>query len=189
MLRRINILWLDDDLRPRMDGETNERRRLQTWLRWFATGDRPGQFQVVEARSLDDFARHMKECEQLGEDSDAYIDALLIDIMWRGQNDKFFSPIGFPNHAVVPLNAGAQLLGLMLNADPPSERPGYLSCYGNRKIATLSTLTDSSSSLHHYLDRVALAKVTVLEKNIQGTDIPDPDDKFVQWCGSLRGSA
>lgn len=187
--RRINILWVDDDLEPFSKGATAERTRLQPWLRWFKK--RQEQFRLIEVNDLGGLASALRKAEHASADSPDFLDALLVDIMWRQGTglSGTFDELGFPDESILPLDGGAQFLGLMLNASFAKQRPPWLACPPKRKIAVLTTLVAASSSVDTYLDQEALKRVDVSEKEIKGdphTGLLVPGDRFVCWCNGLR---
>jgi hypothetical protein len=190
-MRKINILWFDDDLRPLGDGNTEERLRLQVWLRWFKTGDRPERFNLVEVRDLVTLRSELiRRAEKPASDVD-HIDAFLIDIFWRSATEPGswnFRDLdqGFERERVLPLDAGAQLIGLMLNERYSRHRPPWLTAFQGRPIAVLTTLTDHRETLEKHVDVPALGNIAVLVKTVVMANGVEPDRDFCSWIGNLR---
>lgn len=188
-MRRANILWFDDDLRAREEGKTPERLRLQPWLRWFNTEDRASRICLIETNCVDDFARILVERKDIDKEHKDYIDAILIDLMWRESSRMAtnFNALGFPQEKVIPLDAGAQLIGLLLNESFKATRPHWLTPYGTRNIATLTTLTDHTLTMQKYLDANALKKITAIKKDIEigAEGNHAPSKSFVDWVNNI----
>lgn len=188
MTRRCNILWLDDDLLPYEQGRTPERTRLQPWLRWFKS--RQERFHLIEINSLANLAEALIKAEKAKPGAPGYLDAMLIDIMWR-EGTKLsgnFALFNFPAESILPMQGGAQLLGLMLNAQFAESRPNWLCCPIDRKLAVLTTLVSAAPITEEFLDEDAMGRVAVFTKEIQEnphTGLLEPDDKFSRWCESL----
>lgn len=195
MKRLINILWLDDDLRPKADGITEERCRLQPWLRWFATKDRPQKFSLIEAQTIEKFSYELKQRAFLKPEDNDYVDALLIDTMWKrnSKSASSFAAIGLPNEAIIPLEAGAQLIGFMRSKKPSIPRHDWLEPYSKRHTAVLTTLTDSNGSLHDHVGDTELSTLTVIQKKVRNgtdgiSDLLEPDANWLAWIEKTQRS-
>lgn len=193
MNKRKNILWLDDDLRPKSEGLTEERSRLQPWLRWFATGDRPQHFALIEAQTVEKFATELQQRTQLKPTDHDYVHALLIDAMWKHTSNSAsnFGALGFKNEAIIPMEAGIQLIGLLRNARYKSQRPDWLEPYANRDAAILTSLTDSHGSLQEYVDAKEQNSLTVMQKQVVtktvgDTTLTEPADNWLVWITKIR---
>jgi hypothetical protein len=190
-MMKVNLLWLDDDLRSRADGYTAERARLQAWLRWFKSGDRPARVNVIEVRDLLTFRRElMARAGKPAGDPDA-IDALLIDIFWRAPGlpgNWTFEELdpGFSRETVLPLEAGAQLIGLMRNEGHRQRRPTWLDAFAHHPLAVLTTLTDHREPLERHVDPQVLSGIKVLVKAVVVQGQVEPDRGFCDWVGQLR---
>lgn len=188
--RRINILWVDDDLVPRNQGNTPQRTRLQPWLRWFRS--READFRVIGVNALDALADALQRAHAKKPGDAEYLDALLVDIMWRegtGLSGNF-GRFGFPKESILPLDGGAQFLGLLLNAQyqDHSNRPAWFCCPPQRKVAALTTLVSAVPTTEAHLDHAARARVSVLEKEVRDdphTGLLAPNESFIRWCEGL----
>lgn len=194
MAKRINVLWLDDDLHPIAEGKTDERERLQAWLRWFATGVRREQFFLIEAQSIESFAAHLKSRAFLKPEHDDYVHAILVDTMWKhhSRSETTFAAIGFPDESIISLEAGAQLIGFMRSTKHAKTRSDWLDQYSKRDMAVLTTLTDSNGALHdHVGDAAARNSFAVIHKKTVGgtgvvTDLLEPDAIWLEWIDNIR---
>jgi hypothetical protein len=188
-VNRINLLWLDDDLRPRSDGASSERDRLQTWLRYLYTTDRVERIRVIEVRDLASFREQLELRFDKPEDDPEHIDAFLIDVLWRANSDASSWTFGdldpvFSDERVLPLDAGAQLIGLMRNRRHHAKRPAWLRAFDNHPIAVLTTLTDHTGTVDSHVDDDVLKLLKILVKN-SSSAAEDPDEAFCGWVSSL----
>ena len=186
---RINLLWFDDDLRPRSEGESSERERLQTWLRYLNTTDRVERICLIEVRELASLREQLKRRFDKPANDPEHIDAFLIDVLWRknGQDEAWsFGDLApeFRDEQVLPLDAGAQLIGLMRNRRYARQRPAWLQAFDKHPIAVLTTLTDHSGTVDKHVDEDVLASLTVLLKGTSA-DADMPDEAFCRWVKSL----
>lgn len=187
-MTRCTILWVDDDLLPLDEGVTLQRSRLQPWLRWFKK--RQDHFRLIEVCSLTALAEALKEAERKTPNDPDYLDAMLIDIMWRAGTglSGTFELFGFPQESILPMEGGTQFLSLMLNSQYEAARPSWLTCPQGRKIAALSTLVSAALVTDEFLDEDARGRVTVLEKEISEdpqSGLLTPGKNFSEWCEGL----
>lgn len=186
----INILWFDDDLRPKSDGRTPERLRLQPWLRWFSTRDRPQNFCLVEAHTLERFADELRQRASLRPEDDQYIHAVLLDFMWRGHKElaTTFEAVGFPDQQVNALDAGAQLFCLITCKALEEKRPEWLRNYSTRDIGILTTQRDiaASETLLRYGEGNALRNASILHKDFDLVEQQaTPSLSFLSWLEQI----
>lgn len=193
MSERINLLWFDDDLRPRAEGASSERERLQTWLRYLYTTDRIERICLIEVRDLAGLREQLqRRCDKPLHDPD-HIDAFLIDVLWRedGQDGGWnFGELApqFSSEKVLPLDAGAQLIGLMRNRRYAGQRPPWLSAFEQHPIAVLTTLTDHTGTVEKHIDQEVLAQLDVLLKGASA-EADMPDEAFCRWVKNLSRRA
>ena len=189
MADRINLLWFDDDLLPRSEGESYERKRLQTWLRYLNTTDRVERICLIEVRDLAGFRDQLTRRFDKPANHPEHIDAFLIDVLWResGQVQAWtfgdLAPV-FSDEKILPLDAGAQLIGLMRNRRYAGKRPDWLTAFDTHPIAVLTTLTDHRGTVEKHLDEDVLAGLKVLLKDTSA-DAERPDDAFCDWVKGL----
>jgi hypothetical protein len=189
MSNRINLLWFDDDLRPRSDGDSSERERLQTWLRYLHTTDRVERICLIEVRDLASFRQQLElRCNKPVHDPE-HIDAFLIDVLWRECQDPMKWTFGeldpvFSDERVLPLDAGAQLIGLMRNRRHEARRPPWLKAFDQHPIAVLTTLTDHRGTVDRHIEDEVLKRVKILVKN-SSQDADEPDEAFCRWVDGL----
>jgi hypothetical protein len=196
MLRRTNIIMLDDELISKSRGTNRDHGKLATWLRWFDKGQQKKEFKLLAAPDLKSFREHLQSCANENIQDPNYIDAILIDIIWEenSKSDKDFGEMGFPNVVIKPKEAGAQLLSLMLNRRYKSEREPWLITYEKRRKAMFSTLNGSEIA-SAYLDTTVIdnnlcfmSKNTETKRGKEAWDesIVQPDETFVKWAYKIR---
>lgn len=189
-MNRVNLLWFDDDLMPRSEVVTPERGRLQTWLRYLKTGDRPDRICLIEVCDLATLRRELEQRARAPAGDAEHIDAFLIDVLWRQRgidewNFSEFHP-AFKDESVLPLDAGAQLIGLMRNERYQSNRPAWCAAFDRHPFAVLTTLTDNRDTLERHIDARVLANIQILVKSSAGGDSLDPDPAFCTWIDGLQ---
>jgi hypothetical protein len=186
-MRRANVVWFDDDLRPKSDGNTPERVRLQTWLRWLYSSPMAERFKIVEVRDLRSFTTALRERATLPVEHDDRIDGLLIDQMWREKADidRTFECLdsNFANERVKHLDAGVQLLGIMRNRSFSHLRPSWLSSYGTVPTAVFTTIIEYGDALDQYLDSDVKDQIRgILKRQIPApSGLPAPCEVISSW--------
>jgi hypothetical protein len=185
-----NILMLDDDLVPLSEGITEERVRLQPWLRWLKTGKQAENFNLIECNSLENFMNELIK-RPIDPHDDRYIHALIIDVMWKKTTTIAgdFSSINYSDVKVFPLEAGAQLLRLMFAAD--SNASPILLAHKTRPIAVLSSLHGLEIPLGELPKNVNIMRKTTFEiqDSPTGEFINTPSNDFQEWVNNLKTSS
>jgi|CXWL01.1.fsa_nt_gi hypothetical protein len=179
--RRVNVLWLDDDLRPRDEGITPERARLQPWLRWFKKNE--NRIKLIEAYTIVQFAEILEKNEASQPDDDSYIDVLLIDLMLRESSllPETFENIGFPDEKIIPMEAGIQFVKLI----HAKNAPAWLSKYKYRKLAVLTTLTDATFTITGHLRSSDAVTLIYKRLEIVGDELAVPSKGFSEYFSKL----
>lgn len=189
---RLNIIWFDDDLRPRHEGKTIERTRLQVWLRWFAANQE--HYRIIEVRTLEHFASLLREQAEQQHDLERRIHAFLIDQMWR-QSSEFgetFEKLDpqFRQEKIKHLDAGVKLVALMRNKGTP--RPEWMKPFEATPTAIFTSITEFRRAMDNYLDADARESVVGIlkmspddqEQIISAGRILDDD--LVKWLNGLQ---
>ena len=182
-----NILMLDDDLVPISEGVTEERVRMQPWLRWLKTGQQGESFNLIECNRLEKFIDELKDRSAFEPDHKHYIHALIVDIMWKKTTTSAenFSSINYPDIKVLTLEAGAQLLRLIFETN--SNAPPSLLKYKPRPIAALSSLCGLEIPSGELPENVSIMRKTTYEKqDATGEFIILPNPDFQTWVQNLK---
>ena len=189
--KRKNILMLDDDLLPKGHSAAERRLRLQTWLRWFYTGDRTTKYKLIEAHCLQKFVDELQARSELAVEHEDYLHGFIIDVMWKeGINaDLNFKLLG-ADLDVKPMEAGLQLLSIIFNDKYNQTRANFLEVFKERKFAILSTLNDNEGNLRNYIDNSTyLGRIEIIVKKISNNSAvesyAEPDDIFISWINSI----
>ncbi len=185
-MRRTNILWLDDDLTSR-----SEQRRgyLQVWLRWLDADNRGAEYNIIEARTLQEFARHLIDRHQYVVRDDDYLDAIIIDVKLTHDFERDFSELGFPSIKLFGLDAGAQLLGLMKNPTRFPKQPQWLHPYRRRRMALFTSASNYHSVWNRYVESEGRTTSMVILKEIYRSSdksIQVPTVEFQDWLVGIR---
>lgn len=189
--RPVTILWLDDDLRPRNEGRTEERSRLQPWLAYLKSPEVSARVLLVECQTLKEFRNELTSRLDLKPQDEGYIDVFLIDIFWRTNSRAAQAGFGdldaaFTDEKVLHLEAGAQLIGFMLNESWRKRRPAWLDTFRTRPIWVLTTIRDNGSTLGRWIEQAPLSKVGLLLKDpVEGQGKLVANEEFVRWVASL----
>jgi hypothetical protein len=189
--RPVTILWLDDDLRPRNEGRTEERSRLQPWLAYLKSPEVSARISLVECQTLKEFRNELMSRLDLKPHDEGYIDVFLIDIFWRTNSPAAQAGFGdldvaFADEKVLHLEAGAQLIGFMLNESWRKRRPAWLDAFRTRPIWVLTTMRDHGSTLGRWIEQAPLSKIGLLLKDpVERQGKLVANDEFVRWVASL----
>ncbi len=188
---RMNIVWFDDDLRPRNEGKTIERSRLQVWLRWFDSVKQ--DFNIIEVYTLSQFSELLQARSDLQQDPERQIHGFLIDQMWKASmetGDNFGKlHASFENERIRHLDAGVRLVSLMRNRGV--NRPVWMRPYETTPTAIFTSITEFNRALDAYLDEEARGTVRGILKmspDEQGCIIGSNgklDDGLVKWAREL----
>lgn len=182
-----NILMLDDDLAPLSEGVTEERMRLQPWLRWLKLPEQEKKFSLIESKDLKTFIAAMEKRKSATSSSDDYIHGIIIDVMWKKTtvSEENFKIINYPDVKVNPLEAGIQLLLLIFK--PDSAVPQSLLAHKNRKIAVLSSLRGVEFTMDNFANNVTILhkKTETAPANEPNKIIQVPDESFKNWVAGL----
>jgi hypothetical protein len=144
---------------------------------------------LIEVRTLSSLRHELSwRAERPANDPDQ-VDAFLIDVLWRASGahrDWTFGELdpAFDQERVMPLDAGAQLVGLMRNRRFEAARPRWLRAYEQHPMAVLTSLTDCRGTLDRYVDEEIGRRLTVLAKDVVGED-SEPDAQFRAWIDGL----
>jgi hypothetical protein len=187
---RMNLLWIDDDLHPDTGRQSDERRRLEIWLRYFRTPDRCDRIRIIEVRDLASLRSELQRRFDKPAGHPDHIDAFLVDLLWKTNRESGTWTFGeldpaFSREKVKHLDAGAQLIGLMRNREFRNHRPDWLRAFEGHPIAILTTLIDHHETVDRYVDDEVRATVQVLIKD-RSRSTGAPDDTFCKWVELLK---
>jgi hypothetical protein len=175
--RRKNLLWLDDDFVEDID-------RLSVWVNYLEF-KRSNQFVLLKAQSVADFSKFLKERSSHTADHAYYIDCILLDVRLRPLPDATFKDLGFDDKHL-PLDAGAQILGLMQNPSRAATRPDWLKPYVNRPTALLTSATEVQELWQKHVNPAVREKTTVLIKQDSIDELSqDPHESFKQFLDAV----
>jgi len=192
-MTRVNILWFDDDLLPRGVGVSAPRARLQAWLKWFYTAGAERAINLIEVNSLRKLGETLRLSAELDQSHPDYIHAILIDQLHHpaeGSSSTLSDLDDSLAHVrLLELDAGTQLVELIMSTSPSTPAPTWLSSHFNRNIALFSTLPiqDTRSDLGLKLQHSILLSLSILQKHqsVDSSGEPTPDATFVDWVDSV----
>jgi hypothetical protein len=189
-VNRVNMLWFDDDLRPLSEGATLERARLQKWLRYLNTGDRAERIRIIEVRDLRSFRRELEARHDKPASHADHIDAFLIDVQWRESIDDewTFGELhdSFRNERIKAFDAGAQLIGLMLNERYQHLRPKWMDAYRRHPFTILTTYHNPDEVVRPHVDASVLRRINIIMKDNDVPEDQEPEPPFCTWASGLK---
>lgn len=158
------VLWLDDEL------GTERQSRLSPWLRPLQEMERLRQIRLTMCNNADDFARNLgRDLPDSQMSTLPRFHLLIIDVMLTEEQDRTFSSMGFPDEQLHPLDAGAQIAGLLRN--PTYGEPSrWLAAYSEVPILLLSSSPALNSLVRRKIGRGGAMGIEIVSKRLQIAD-------------------
>lgn len=185
------LLWVDDDLQPLNGPSSSDRADLQRFLRVLKRGTWASRNRLLEAHDLPSLREVLMRSSAASPSSPDRIGAVLVDIGWRlrggrtldtwnfGELDPVFSDV-----SVLPMDAGAQLIKLMLG-EGHHQPPPWLSLHAKCRLAVLTSYTFHRATLSAYISAANLQRVDTFVKAISDSESRSEGNEFLTWLEKI----
>lgn len=131
---RINVIWLDDEF------GTDSERVLSVWQRPFVTGQGQDRAHLLTCNQVEHFAKLVRDgIVEEGQPTRRHYDLIILDIMLNLEEGSHFGALGFADESIIPMDAGAQLAGLLRSTFHDDRRPEWLRPYVEVPLILLSS--------------------------------------------------
>lgn len=185
------LLWFDDDLQPVNGPSNGDRADLQRFLRPMKKGPWASRNHLLEAHDLPSLRQVLMRSAAAAPTSKDRIGAFLVDIGWRlrggrteetwnfGELDPVFSSV-----RVLPLDAGAQLLKLMLG-EGSHQPPDWLSHHSKCRLAVLTSYADHRATLAAHISSARLQGIARIMKGGSDNVTRSEDQEILAWLTEI----
>ncbi|WP_144290008.1 hypothetical protein [Ideonella sp. A 288] len=151
-----DVIWLDDEHGSRY------AFALAPWRRALEQNLGRYRARLLCCRTLDSFADQVKQGVERKS-----IALLIIDVMLAYDEPQHdFSPLGFPDEALFPLEAGAQIAGLLRSSEFDGKRPEWLAAACSTPLMMLSASPQTHSWVVRNVGASRMKGVAIVLKNL-----------------------
>ena len=156
------VLWLDDEF------GTEREPRLSPWMRPLRALEGTGHVRLTTCNRIADFAVHLgskiatEECTILPRHQ-----LLILDVMLTEDKVENFESLGFEEERMFPLDAGAQVAGLLRSSLFEGERKPWLRAYCDVPLMLLSSSPTLRSLVTKKVGNGRMFKVELISKRIE----------------------
>jgi hypothetical protein len=183
----MDVLWLDDEF------ETNYAFSLTPWKRVLDRHNSNGAIRLHTCASLERF-KVLVEQRQHKNQRDvaaAPFDLLILDVMLNYEVAKNYGLFGFPDETLIPLEAGAQIAGLIRGGKyDDRQRPPWLRCIKNTPMLLLSASPMAPNWVRQQVEPARMQGVVIVRKDLQLRSdglAMDPTPEFEESVRRLVG--
>jgi hypothetical protein len=178
-----NVIWLDDEW------ESPYQFALGPWKRSVEQRTSQAGIKLHCCSSLVMFSEAVRRCSRASPDDRAPgISLLIVDVMLNFDSCPTFSDIGFPQENIIPLEAGAQVAGLIRSSQFDESRPHWLASVRETPLLVLSASPQAPGWVNREVGRSRMNGVEIVLKNlVRRSDgfAMEPEPEFTDAFGRL----
>lgn len=151
-----HAIWLDDELDP----AKGYSAALAPWRRTLELRERQGNLKLHTCYTLESFVQQVSASTTPG--------LIIIDVMLELVEHRNFATLGFPKERLIPMEAGAQIAGLIRSTKyPDAQRPSWMPLLQSVPMLLLSASPNALTWTRQHVGASKMKGIEVVLKHLR----------------------